>query len=131
MGAALCFVAFSTKSKYKKLAQTGEKTEGTLEGYESVKIKNNTVQVPVASFVTKTGKAITQKTENSFFPANARKGAKIVVLYNPEHPHEFMIQGKKFTVMNTVVMIGGIVFFLTGIFLLLNYLSILHILKLK
>jgi hypothetical protein len=129
MGAALSLIVFSIKSKYKKLMQSGEKVEGTLQGYESVKIKNRDMNAPVVSFVTRAGKAFTQRTEDSFFPANARRGAKVVVFYNPDNPAECMIQGKKFAVMYFAVFIGGIIFFLTGLALLLNYSGLIHILK--
>jgi hypothetical protein len=76
MGAALCFVAYFIRSKYKKLMQTGEKTEGTPEGYETVKIKNNMVKVPVANFVTKAGKTIRQQTADSFFSCECGKRCK-------------------------------------------------------
>lgn len=131
MGAAVCLFVYSINNKYKKLSQNGEKVEGMLAGYEFIKIKNNNTKVPVASFVTKTGQSITQKSEESFFPSNARKGTKVIVYYNPDNPQEFMMQGKKFRMMFIVVMIGGTVFFLTGLFLLLNYLGIVHILKLQ
>ena len=129
MGAALCFVVFSIRNKYKKLMQTGEKVEGTLAGYADVKIKNMNAKVPVVNFITKAGQAVTQKSEESFFPANARKGAKVVVFYNPDNPQECMIQGKKFGVMYGVVMIGGIIFLLTGLILLLNKSGVIHVLK--
>lgn len=129
MGAALSLFVFSIRNKYKKLMQGGEKVEGTLQGYESVKIKNSNLNAPVVSFVTKSGKAFTQRSEESFFPSNARKGAKVIVFYNPDDPAECMIQGKKFAVMYFVVLIGGIIFFLTGLALLLNYTGIIHILK--
>ena len=129
MGATLSVIVFSIKNKYKKLTQTGEQVEGTLQGYQLVKVKNNNVKAPVVSFVTKSGKALTQTTEESFFPSNAKKGAKVNVFYNPDDPAECMIQGKKFVVMYFAVFIGGIIFFLTGLILLLNYSGLIHILK--
>ena len=131
MGGAVCFIIFSVNNKYKKLKQTGVKTEGTLAGYEMVKIKNTNTKVPVASFTTKDNRKIKQKTVESFFPANARMGTKIIVFYNPENPQEFMIQGKKFYTMYLAVLILSIIFFLSGLFFSLNYLGILYFLKLK
>jgi len=131
MSAVISFIVFSINNKYKRIKQIGIKTEGILAGYETVKIKNTNAKIPVASFVTQDGKKVTQKTPESFFPANAQKGAKIIVFYNPENPADFMIQGKKFRIMYLVVMIGGSIFFLSGLFFLLNYLGALHFLKLK
>ena len=129
MGAALGLFVFLIKNKYKKLSLHGEKVEGKLEGYEAVKLKNSTAKIPVASFFTKAGQAIIQKSEESFFPANVKKGTKVIVYYNPDNPQECMIQAKKFRQMYIVVMISSTIFFLTGLTLLLNQAGIIHVLK--
>ncbi len=126
MGLGLCLFIFSIKSKYRQLVRKGEKTDGILQGYETVKIRNNTVKVPVVSFVTRAGQSFVLKDEKSFFPANAKKGSRMYVFYDPVNPEAFMIQGKKFNQMCIVVLAGGIVFILTGLILLLNYLDIIH-----
>ena len=129
ISAAVCFFAYSIKKKYSSFAQNIEKVDGKLEGYQIMKIKNRDLKVPVASFVTKDGRSVVQKSETSYFTSNAKKGTPVTVCYNTDNPLEMMILGKKFGYMYGVLMICGAIFFLTGFLLLLNYEGIIHLLK--
>src|ERR1700730_6384266 len=95
MGCIICLVIHSIKRKYRRLAKTGGRAEGTLVGYAYFKIKNNNVKLPVVSFLTKENQNITNRTEESFFSSFAKIGSAVNVFYNPANPEDFMIQGKK------------------------------------
>ena len=129
MGFILCYVIFSIKKKYKYLSENGEKVEGTLVDYEYTKVKNRDIKVPVVRFATQDEQWITKKTEESYFPTTAKKGTKVIVFYNPGNPEEFLIQSKKFRLFYITILIGGIVFILSGFILLLNGLNIIHLFK--
>ena len=129
MSAAICFLAYSIQKKYKTFAPNIEKVEGTLLGYEILKTKKADKKIPIASFVTKDGQALTQKSTESFFSSNTKKGTTITVCYNVDNPTQIMIQGKKTGQAYYVLMIVAAVFFLAGLILLLNFEGIIHILK--
>jgi hypothetical protein len=127
LGAGISFFAYSIKMKYLGFSKHVERVEGKLVGYELVKINNKNRKVPVASYVTQSGIAFTQNSTESFFASNAKIGTPVVVFYNTDNPREMMIQGKKFGMMSGVLIIGGIVFCLTGFIFLLNYEDYIHL----
>ncbi|MBS1668143.1 MAG: DUF3592 domain-containing protein [Bacteroidetes bacterium] len=129
MGATICFLAYSIQKKYKTFAPNIEKVEGKLLGYEMEKTKNVFKKIPIVSFVTKDGDAHTQKSTDSFFSTNTKKGTAITVCYNVDNPAQIMIQGKKSGETLKVLMISAGIFFLAGLILLLDFENIIHILK--
>ena len=129
MGIIICLVIQFIKSKYKHLIKKGIKAEGTLINYDLVKIKNNNVKIPVIKFTANDNQTYTLQSADSFFSSYASLGTKVNVFYNPTDPKEFMIQGKKFKTLSVTILIGGIIFILSGIILLLNQFDIVHLFK--
>ena len=91
-GLAFLLIALVFLFKLKKISRNGIKTEGSVFDVEYK--KNYKFPYPVIRFLTTENVCITQTPDfwaNEKIPA---KGDKVKVIYNPDNPTDFVIEGK-------------------------------------
>ena len=125
LGIILIIVALFYQSKTKLLETTGERCEGIIfqldygnslgsDGTSSLKDKIT------VRFVTKNKEWITQDLHSDFtisYTGQYKEGDKVVVIYNPENPSEFMVETKQSEKTGRlVVLFVGLVFVGVGVY---------------
>jgi Protein of unknown function (DUF3592) len=120
---------FTMTSRKKSLIKQGIKTEGVIIDYETSTEKNDTNKYPIVRFTTQKEEVYTLPSPDGFLPGRVKKGKKVIIMYNPENPKEFVIQLDNEKLMFITLTGGAIVFTITGLLLLLNQLGIIHIFK--
>jgi hypothetical protein len=124
-GIILIIVALFYQSKTKLLETMGERCEGIIfqldygnslgsDGPSSFKDKIT------VRFVTKNKEWITQDLHTDFvlaYTGQYKEGDKVVVIYNPENPSDFMVETKQSQTMGKLVFLFvGLVFVGVGIY---------------
>ena len=125
LGIILIVVALFYQSKTKLLETTGERCEGIIfqldygnslssDGTSSLKDKIT------VRFVTKNKEWITQNLHSDFmisYTGQYKEGNKVVVIYNPENPSEFMVETKQSpTTARLVFIFIGLLFVGMGVY---------------
>ena len=108
-------------NKRKKIIENGVGVEGTIFDYETDYSDN--MKYPIIRFVTKEGLWITKKSDYGF-TFRLKKNKKIIVIYNPENPGDFIYK-TSFDVsrLSYLVLYIGIIILLIGIWLGYQYLT--------
>jgi hypothetical protein len=99
VGLALLYFAFTFRRTAKKLTKNGRETEGVVFDIIESNNLDNQIKYPIIRFVTTEQTWITEQYNISTLLGSFKKGQKVVVIYNPDNPREFIVKSK----MNGIV----------------------------
>ena len=128
-GSLLCYIMYSEKRKHRKFGGNSISVQGVVVDYETGGEKNQATKFPVVRFTTQNGDTVIKKSTEGFFSTRIKKGMKITVIYNREEPADFLLIQPKFQSLYITVIIGGMLFVLSGLILALNEAGIVHLFK--
>lgn len=124
IGAVFIYVSVQFKDKRKMLLKNGVETEGVINSFDtSSGINSMSTTSPIIRFQTKEKKLIEQKASIAPPKFLLKEGQKVIVIYNPDNPTEYIFKTTSFdfSKMSYVALIFGVVFLLIGLWMTHKY----------
>jgi len=124
VGTVAIYVALQLMDKRKVLVQDGVETDGIINGFETTNgINNMSASYPIIRFQTKEKKLIEQKASIAPPRFLLKEGQKVIVIYNPDNPTEYIFKTTfDFSKISYVILVFGVVFLLLGLWMTYKYL---------
>jgi hypothetical protein len=120
IGLALLYVAFTFRTSVKKLSKNGQQTEGIIFDFIESDNLDNQIKYPIIRFVTTKKIWITEQYNISPFAGFFKKGKKVIVVYNPDNPKEFIVKSKMNGVVSVLSAILGLIILAIGTYKILH-----------
>ncbi|AXY73726.1 DUF3592 domain-containing protein [Paraflavitalea soli] len=89
-GAVFMLIPLVFLFKWRKMNNTGIRTEGTIVEFQ--RRKNARSAFPVVTFQTIGNISITKVPDFSSFPTKVKVGDKVSIIYNPDDPNDFIVE---------------------------------------
>jgi hypothetical protein len=112
---ALLIDAYSFKRKIRKVLIKGIETEGIIFDIVEASTLNSQARYPIVRFVTEKLEWVTTEYNVSVTLGNYKKGQKVIIVYNPSSPAEFVIKSSTNKIIPIGFLIVGIIFIIIGI----------------
>lgn len=103
-----------------KISKNGIVTDGVIFDTESSTINNVRISYPTVRFLTVNNEWITETSKTGLFPSYYKNGEKVIVIYNPDNPKQFLIKSNYNKVVPFVIIIAGLALLGVGIINLLR-----------
>ncbi|WP_416381002.1 DUF3592 domain-containing protein [Hymenobacter sp. GOD-10R] len=106
IGLLLLWLGVRFRRQYRRLRQQGVLTTGIVVGHNDG---------PIVTFHTTDQQSITVKPSFNSSKSHYYTGKSVSLYYNPDNPHDFVLDTLEHQAMPFLFIIGGIIFFVGGL----------------
>jgi hypothetical protein len=119
IGLFVFIISLFLKRNIKKIRAVGEPAEGIIYDLEQSSSYEVSTVYPLVRFVTLDGKWITERSNIALMPGFYKKGEHVNIIYDKFRPTSFFIDGKAIIIVPNILLVGGMIFMISPIILVL------------
>jgi len=116
---ALLYTAFKFRLNTKKILKTGREAEGVIFDFVQNNNMQNQAKYPIIRFITSEKEWITE-AYNIAVPGFFKKGQKVIIVYNPDNPKEFIVKSAITSIAPVLIILLAIIILTIGVYKLLH-----------
>jgi hypothetical protein len=121
IGLIILYISLKSRLNSKKIIKTGIQTEGIVFDLVQSSNSESMAKYPVIRFVTEQQQWITKEYNISTIPGLLKKGQKVIIIYDPNSPEDFVIKSSITSVVPLIMISVAVLIIGIGIYKLVIY----------